>query len=26
MTENQKVVIFETSRITSTHQIENFVK
>lgn len=26
MTENQKIVIFETSRITSTHQIENFVK
>ena len=26
MTKNQKVVVFETSRITSTHQIENFVK
>jgi len=26
ITENQKIVIFETSRITSTHQIENFVK
>jgi len=26
MTENQKIVIFETSRITSTRQIENFVK
>jgi hypothetical protein len=26
ITENQKIVIFETNRITSTHQIENFVK
>jgi|688.fasta_scaffold145696_2 hypothetical protein len=26
ITENEKIVIFETSRITSTHSIENFVK
>jgi hypothetical protein len=26
ITKNQKIVIFETSRITSTHEIENFVK
>ena len=26
ITENQKIIIFETSRITSTHEIENFVK
>ena len=26
ITENQKIVMFENSRITSTHQIENFVK
>jgi len=26
ITKNQKVVIFETSKITSTHEIENFVK
>ena len=26
MTENQKIVIFNTRRITSTHQIKNFVK
>lgn len=26
ITKNQKIVIFENSRITSTHEIENFVK
>jgi len=26
ITKNQKIVIFETSKITSTHEIENFVK
>jgi hypothetical protein len=26
MTENQKIVIFNTGRITSTHEIKNFVK
>lgn len=26
ITKNEKIVIFETSRITSTHSIENFVK